>query len=531
MKQYKFKTILTAVVLSFAVLFTPSCTGDFDNLNLHPTNPTEDDLTESERLGSLFSSLIATMHYAQENRNQMVDQMIGNQYGGYMVTTNNWQGTNFGTFNPATDWVDYPFKTIMVDFNSNFIKVKNVTESKGYIYGWASILRVATMLRVTDIYGPIPYSKIGLVDSDAIEYDNVQDLYHNMIADLDNSIAVLKSYLAESPSESPLAEYDIVYKGDFSRWLKLANSLKLRLAVRIALVDTEYAKQAITEAIAGGPIEANADNAFIPTQDNPYYKASHSWGGDLAINATLSSFMNGYSDPRAPVYMTLCSYGSTYRGGVRMGIENINKSRYSNSTYFSKPAFTADSPLLVYCAAETAFLKAEAVLRGWIAGSDAQAKNFYEEGISLSMEQHGVTIGSYLTGTTSPQAYSDPYSSGNNVSVSSPITVSWTDAGTASNTKLEKIITQKWLANYPLGLESWSDHRRTGFPQFFPAVNNLGSSGFIGTVTNTSSRMVRRLPFPQSQYQGNNENVQKAIQMLGGGDDVANTDLWWAKKP
>lgn len=527
MKQYKFKTILTATILSFAVLFTPSCTGDFDDLNLHPSNPTEEDLTESERLGSLFSSLIATMHYAQENRNQMVDQMVGNQYGGYMATTNNWQGTNFGTFNPATGWVDYPFKTIMVDFNSNFIKVKNVTGSTGYIYGWASILRVATMLRVTDMYGPIPYSKIGLVDSDAIEYDNVQDVYHNMIADLDNSIAILKSYLAEGQSDNPLGEYDVVYKGDFNKWLKLANSLKLRMAVRIALVDTEYAKKVMTEAIAGGPIEANADNAFIPTEDNPYHKASHLWG-DLAISATLSSFMNGYNDPRRPAYMTICSWGDTYRG-VRMGIENIIKGRYSPASYFSKPAFTANSDMLVYCAAETAFLKAEAALRGWIPGGDTQSKSFYEEGISLSMEQHGVSIGEYLTGTTSPESNRDIWT-GVTINVERPITVSWDDAGTASNTKLEKIITQKWLANYPLGFESWSDHRRTGFPQFFPAVNNLSSSGFIGTVTNTSSRMVRRLPFPQSQYQGNNENVQKAIQMLGG-DDVASTDLWWAKKP
>ncbi len=527
MKHYKIHTLWAAFVLSLAVLFTPSCTGNFEELNLHPVNPTEDDLTEAERLGSLFSSLISTMHYAQENRNQMVDQMIGNQYGGYMVTTNNWQGTNFGTFNPASDWVDYPFKTIMVDFNSNFIKVKKVTDSKGYIYSWASILRVATMLRVADMYGPIPYSQIGLVDSDAIEYDDVQKLYHTMISDLDTSIGVLRSYLAESPSESPLAEYDAVYNGNFAKWLKFANSLKLRMAVRIALVDAEYAKKAMTEAISGGAIEVNAENAFIPTQDNPYFKSSHSWG-DLAVSSTLSAYMNGYTDPRRSAYMTMASYQSAYRG-VRMGIQNINKSWYSNAMYFSKPVFTANSPLLVFCAAETAFLKAEAALRGWIPGGDAVAKTSYEQGIRLSMEQYGATIGDYLTGTTSPETYRDIFT-GTSVSVATPITVSWEDVGTGQNTKLEKIITQKWLANYTLGFESWCDHRRTGFPQLFPAQNNLSSTGFIGTVTNTSSRMARRLPFPQSQYQGNGPNVQKAVQMLGG-DDNASTDLWWAKKP
>lgn len=526
MKQYNIKTKFAAICLSFVFLLS-SCTGNFEDLNLHPTNPTEDDFTEAEILGLLFPTLMSTMHFSQENDNQMIDQMVANQYGGYMVTTNNWQGTNYGTFNPALNWVDAPFTTIMVQFNSNYLKVKNKTESSGYIYAWVNIFRVATMLRLTDIYGPIPYSKVGS-GSEALEYDNVQDIYHNMITDLTNSIDVLESYILSSQGQkSPLAEYDKIYDGDFSKWIKFANSLKLRMAVRIAGVDTEYAKTVMAEAIAKGTIVVNADNAFIPTEDNPYYKASHTWG-DLAASASLSAYMNGYADPRSSVYMTKPAYSTTYRG-VRMGIENINKATYSNGSYFSKPAFVQNSPMLVFCAAETAFLKAEAALMGWIAGGDAQAKAFYEEGIGLSMEQHGVSIGSYLSGTTSPQAYSDPFSSGNNISVSNPITVSWSNSGTNENTKLEKIITQKWLANYPLGMEAWSDHRRTGFPQLFPASKNLSSAGFIGTVTNTSSRMVRRLSFPESQYRGNSENVRKAISMLGG-DDTANTDLWWAKK-
>ncbi len=526
MKQNNLITIRKAIMLLFAALLISSCTDNFEDLNLHPSNPSETDLTNSERIGSLFPTLISTMHYAQENRNQMVEQMVGNQYGGYMVTTNSWQGTNFGTFNPAKDWVDYPFNTIMVDFNSNYLFVKEVTQSTGYIYAWANILRVATMLRVTDMYGPIPYSKIG-EGGLTTGFDNVKDVYHNLIEDLDNSITSLTNYIAEKPTESPLAEYDVVFNGDFGKWIRFANSLKLRMAIRIALVDTEYAKDVMQQAINAGPIEVNTDNAFIPTQDNPYYKSSHSWG-DLAVSAVLSAYMNGFEDPRREVYMTKATYGEAYRG-VRMGIENIYKPWYSATTYFSKPAFASNSPLLVYCAAETSFLKAEAALRGWISGGDEQARLYYEEGITLSMEQHGVTAGGYKESTTTPEVYKD-IATNISIAVGTPVTVSWDDAGTAENTKLEKIITQKWLANYPLGFESWCDHRRTGFPQFFPAQDNLSSSGFIGDVTNSASRMVRRLPFPQSQYQGNNTNVQEAVQMLGG-DDVANTDIWWAQQP
>lgn len=529
MKQYKLKTILAVISFTIGVFFISSCTDNFEDLNLHPTDPTEDDMTESERLGNLFSTLISTIHFEQENDNQHVEQMVGAQYGGYMVTTNNWQGTNFGTFNPSGDWVNTPFNTIMIDFNSNYAKIKKETGGKGPVYAWANILRVATMLRVADTYGPIPYSKIG-EGGITVEYDSLEDAYHYMFNDLNSSIAFFTAYLADNPTGNPMGDFDPIYGGDFGKWLKFANSLKLRMAVRVALVDTEYAKKAIQEAIASGLIETNADNAILKVQKkNPYHLSANDWR-DLAISATLSAYMNGYNDPRRPAYMTQASYQSAYRG-VRMGIADINKDRYSNATYFSKPAFKADSPLLVYCAAETSFLKSEAILRGWIAGDDTMAKTYYEEGIRLSMEQHGLKSDeytSYLTQTTSPESYRDIYT-GISVSVSTPITVAWDNAGTNSNTKLEKIITQKWLANFPLGFESWCDHRRTGFPQFFPAVNNLSSSGFIGSVTNTSSRLVRRLPFPQSQYQGNGENVKKAVQMLGG-DDTANTDLWWAKK-
>ncbi|EEI92571.1 hypothetical protein HMPREF0765_1798 [Sphingobacterium spiritivorum ATCC 33300] len=528
MKKLTFQYIYSVGIVA-SMIFAISCTKNFESLNTHPTNPTEQDLTNSEKLGTLFPSLIATMHYAQENKSQHIEQMVGGQYGGYFATTNNWQGTNFGTFNPALDWVEVPFKDIMVDFNSNFIKIKRVTESKGYIYAWASIIRVAAMLRVTDMYGPIPYSKIGESNDDNVAFDDVKTIYHLMFDELNSSINTLNNFIQESNNSKshPMATYDIVYNGDFSKWIRFANSLKMRMAMRISSVDTDYAKGMFLQAMQAGAIETNADNAWIPTDDNPYYKASVNWG-DLAISATLSSYMNGFGDPRRPKYMTLASFRSEYRG-VRTGIQNINKTIYSNVTYFSKPAFSPNTPLLVFCAAEISFLKAEAALKGWISGGDALAKNFYETGIQTSMSQHAVATGAYLTGKKVPQAYTNPFIIGQTVTVANPITVNWDDVAGTQNSKLEKIITQKWLANFPYGMEAWADYRRTGFPQLFPAQNNLSSSNFIGSVINSSGRLVRRLPYPQAQYRSNGANVTQAISLLGG-DDVASTDLWWAKK-
>jgi len=530
MKKYCLKALLA--IISFTILFSiSSCTGNFEELNTSKTNPPSDFPAPSEKLAVLIPSLVESMHLIQQNRNQMIDQFVGNQYGGYFATTQNWQGTNFGTFNPSLDWMEQTFTVTMPQFNANYVQIMKETQEKGYVYAWVNIMRVNAMLRVTDTYGPIPYSQIGKKDDDKTPYDDVPDLYRTMINELTTSIHELNVYLLDSPNgiAGDFADTDYVYGGNMSKWLKFATSMKLRLAVRIAHVDTEFAKKAISEAVAGDLLTSNGDNAYINGMTkNPYHLASNDWG-DLAVSATLSTYMNAFNDPRRAAYMTSAS--GVYRG-VRTGIANINKTSYSDATKFSKPNFTQTSSMLLFCAAETAFLQAEAALQGWIPGGESAAKDFYEQGIKLSMDQWGVAIGNYLTGTASPSEdankYQDPITNGT-ISVPNKITVSWNDYGTTSNTRLEKIITQKWLANYTLGFEAWSEYRRTGFPQIFPAQNNLSSSAYMGTVNNSFGRLVRRLAFPNSQVTANPENVAIAKGMLGGPDE-ASTDLWWAKK-
>jgi len=374
-----------------------------------------------------------------------------------------------------------------------------------------------------------------------VEYDDVKKVYHLMIDDLNSSIVELTSFVKETSGKvNPVSEFDIVYGGDFTKWIKFANSLKLRMAVRIGLVDPHFAVEVMREAIEGGVILSNNDNAFLPTTDNPYHKSAFGWQ-DLAINATLSAYMTGWNDPRLPVYMTITT-DNTYRG-VRMGIENIDKEIYG-STLYSKPNFKFNSPLLVYCAAESYFLMAEAALRGWIIGN---AEDLYVQGIKTSMEQHEVSIGDYLSTTTNPTLYTDPHNSQLSFDLSSAtsggdVTVAWSRAETDAR-KLEAIITQKWIALYPLGFEAWCDFRRTNYPRIMPAVHNLSSPLTGGWVNNPeltidpnsidqtiAIRMVRRLPFPVSEYHENPDNTKHAADYLLGGADEFSTNIWWAGK-
>jgi hypothetical protein len=168
-------------------------------------------------------------------------------------------------------------------------------------------------------------------------------------------------------------------------------------------------------------------------------------------------------------------------------------------------------------AAEVWFLRAEAALRGW---SSENVQTDYETGITTSMSQWGVATGSYLTDATSTEAnFTDPLNASNNINALSNITIKWDNSATQEQ-KLERIITQKWLAIFPDGQEAWADYRRTGYPKLFPVANNF-SGGSIDTQV-----QVRRLPYPASEYTNNNSAVTQAVTLLGGPDN-GGTRLWW----
>jgi hypothetical protein len=138
----------------------------------------------------------------------------------------------------------------------------------------------------------------------------------------------------------------------------------------------------------------------------------------------------------------------------------------------------------------------------------------------LSFDQHGASIGNYLTDNTStPADYIDPVNAANNALALSNNTVAW-DNGADNESKLEKIITQKWIAMFPEGQEAWSEFRRTGYPKIFPVVSNQ-SAGTIDTDT-----QIRRIPFVDAEVSTNATNVQTATGYLNG-PDTGGTRLWW----
>ena len=248
--------------------------------------------------------------------------------------------------------------------------------------------------------------------------------------------------------------------------------------------------------------------------------AAVSWG-DLRVNANIVDYMNGYGDPRMSKYFN----HSTFTGhtqeyvGMRSGEDGFAKSDVAG---YSIPAITGTSKLLVFCAAETAFLRAEGKQKNWSVGNKS-AKEYYEEGIKLSMEQYGTTMpDNYLTNTEKPTVSHNNDPRGHAYTISNTVAVAWNDNNEEEN--LQRIITQKWIANYPLGLEAWAEYRRTGYPELYPCIDNLSPSGV------DSKRGMRRLRFPYTEVQNNHSNYQQGVSYLkNGGPDNEATDLSWGK--
>jgi hypothetical protein len=252
---------------------------------------------------------------------------------------------------------------------------------------------------------------------------------------------------------------------------------------------------------------------------HPYVDIKDFNAGEARMSAPMEVYMNGYSDPRRSVHF-LQTATSTYKG-VRLGINSAQTNLVG--TAVSKLNFTNETEIVWITAAESYFLRAEGALRGWAMGGTAQ--DFYEAGITASFEENGIATGApaYIASTAAPANFTG---TNPNASITAPsnVQIVWDGApGATTEANLERIITQKWLAMYPDGPEGWAEFRRTGYPKLFPTLTN--NSG--GTVSTTVQ--VRRVPYPQSEYNNNAAGVQTGISKLGGGDN-GGTRLWWDAK-
>lgn len=516
----KNKNIIFSAFLVAMILLLVGCTDNFSEINAKIDGVTEEQMRgDNFKIGSSYPRIEALVVPADASGYfQHQENLCGDVYGRFMMSNAKWRGGNLSEFSyQHSGWIDNCFNLI-TDFYPAWRDILEDTKGEGVNYAWAVVLRVSIMHRLTDIFGPIPYSKI---DSGNlfVEYDSQEEVYKKMLQELTEAIEVLTIYHNANPASMPMKSYDRVYGGDFGKWIKYANSLKLRMAMRMRYVEPQLAKKYAEEAVnhTVGVIQENTDNAaYTPTGNNMLWLVAVGWN-DTKVCADIATYMEGFKDPRRERYFTESKFDMKGYKGIRAATD-ASDAAYAK---YSMPNVGQTEKTIWIAAAEVAFLRAEGAMLGW--NMNGKVRDLYESGIKLSFEQWGVgSADGYINDAVSKQAdYLDPNSSAESAEAVSTITIKW-DEGASQEEMLERIITQKWIALWPLGHEAWCEHRRTGYPKFFSLVRPVQS-------IYTGMKVANRMPFARAEYDNNLENVQKAVQLLGGLDNFA-TKLWWQAK-
>ncbi|MDR2230320.1 MAG: SusD/RagB family nutrient-binding outer membrane lipoprotein [Flavobacteriaceae bacterium] len=545
----KFNHKIFPIIIT-GLLAANGCTRDFNDINKEYVKGLDE-----EQLNADYGQLVTAMKLMQKSIlgidlgvYQLTQNLNSDMYSGYFSTPNPFGGPNNLTYFMKDNWNERIMITQLEDVLNRAEIFKSVAAKTypGYDFTHATaiinIVKVISSLKTSDAHGPVIYSKFNNPNADgSTDFDSQADAYHFFIADLNKSIAVLSNKTLSQEDNSVIKGADIFYNGDTSKWMRFANSLKFRIAMRMSYAAPADAKKYAEEALVSpaGLIESNLDNALLS------YNAPSPLGGDIydwtdcRAGAPLLSYMTSYKDPRITAYADPAT--DPLLKGQYIGIRNgINLSKNGKSFYvnYSIPKaeaasgayFTRDNASgkgKFFGASETWFLKAEAALKGYAGAGDA--KTNYETAIKTSFEEWGKSADAiaYLQDAISvQQPYIDPKDSGNNIPAGSPmlstITIKWNDAD-SNERKLERIMTQKWLALYPDGSEAWAEQRRTGYPILFQNLVNE-SQGTIDTKL-----MIRRIPIANKYRNNNPVGYQRALSTLGG-PDTGGTKLWWDKK-
>ena len=414
-----------------------------------------------------------------------------------------------------------------------------------------------------DLSGPYTYLQDKKNSESPDEYNDMKTIYYGIVENLDTIVACLNNYETRPDwYKAQIEDLTMNYcntsrgmlTGDMSMtsYIKLANSLKLRMAMHIVKVEPETAQRWAEEAVASGVIEDPEEQQgifpIISGFTHPIVDIANSWG-DLRLCASFESLLMSLDHPYTKYLFLNNNNNIPHKNGVDVleagtricGIRAgtlvgdgqtyaINK-RQGYSTFDDFVFKDWSCPIYFVKFAEVDFLRAEGALRGWNMGGTAQF--FYERGIQnayledpLIVAEEGGSpytelVDAYMAQEI-PVEYIqvDPMGDGPDWPSTTTIGVKWND-GDDNETKLEKIITQKYIALFPLSTEAWAELRRTGYPKLFPVLNTDDGDGSI-----EQGEMIRRIPWVPTDPIAAAMVESSGIPALGGPDEQA-TRLWW----
>ena len=561
-KNNKMKKI--NIILCLSLIFAVSCTDDFNEINEQPDALSVSDVSAKFFVTNiqkgLFKPVAGALWFGQIFHQ---DQYAGQHSGGHSQYA--WDG-NFGW--EYTAWLQEGTNGWLAGYNSSLTSYLRQVGEGGALendqyYAIGLIMKGLYYQLYTDQVGMIPYSEASDPDIKLPKYDEQIDIYKGVIAELNEAISLIGSNTSTGEGVNLLRENDVIFNGDMQKWKQLANSLKLRMALRAhGAPGEDFASAAVSEAISSGVL-ADSDALFESYNEVSNIWVEHSSYGDIyygfgeagqwkmaepLINALSSvndprlSFMSkpsvggtvtlditeasdsqiaflkstldnaglvldtDYSWTQTSSELTITMAENTNYVGLPVRLSPNIKGLF-NGKLFSSPADIVVnksnegkeiSPFIVMSAADSHFMIAEAIVKGLASGD---AAGHYQTGLEYAMNLWGTSLTSDFSSS---------------------------EMGTLTGSveeKLEKIATQRWIANYTNGYEAWSIVRDTGYPA--SAITTSSDNSIRSLSGEMNGGYANRLRYISSAYTSNADNIQAAVSKQG--PDVKTTKLWWAK--
>jgi hypothetical protein len=482
----KIKNYISKGLLA-VVLATSACTADFEKINSDPAIINKS-VVKSESLFTLAQRRFTYQIPSQAYAIACFSGYYYNPASGNIFLEGEWSGL-YNNF-----YRQYIINTAEV------IRLTENDPNRRNLHAYARIMKAMMFGILTDCYGDVPYFEAAQSVENVIlnpKYDTQEAIYKDLLNELKEAYEQITD-----TTQATIGKVDIIYGGNVAKWRRLANSLRLRLAMRVRYADEQLARTHITEALTRPLITSNSDNALVITKDdgvvdnqNPLYDKQTTQPLNHKASFTTTDILLQLNDPRLSKYVSNDPLNN-YRGTPLQYVDEGSNGRYSNdSTVLLNPNFLGKVlNVVVMNAAEVAFLRAEAALAGI---SSEDANTLYRDGIRLAMSQYTVStsdINTYLASAVGTLAGSDEQ-------------------------KLEQIIVQKWLGNYYNHFESWSEFRRTGYPRIWTGLR-LGD---------TNGQIPRRVMYPANERLANAQKIQEAVERLEHGDSYMSR-VWWDKK-
>jgi len=498
----------SAILITGLALMLSSCEKNFETINDDPNNPrsvpnsyllvgaargimdNSTDVWWGGNMGNQLAQYWSSNQYSSESRYQFRTAITNSYWGLFYSGGLNDPGS--GLLVGGLNELNTIIKNCETDPAGNA-----ASGFAGNQIAAATILRVWLIQNMTDAWGSIPYTQALQPNLyRAPKYDTQDVIYSGIMSELNNALSLINS--AETGPVN-----DLIYGGDMDLWRKFGNSLKMRLAIRLADISPSTAQAAFEAAATAGGFTSNADNALWPygtgTDANPIYGNRYIDNrNDYAASNTYLDILVAQNDPRLPALFNQAEATSTYVGEV-YGLSEGNAAATPNSQISQRSdlALSAELPGIYMDYAQVEFMLAEAAERGWAVAGTAQSH--YDAGVGASIEYWTT-----LNGTPATPTDISTYLAQDSVTYTQPGTWQY------------KIGKQKWIALVNQGTQGWTEWRRLDF-----GILQMPADG----VLDTYDGIPLRIKYPVDEQTLNSGNYNAAI--AGQGPDLQGTKVWW----